>query len=561
MIGKVLQGRYQIVQSLGAGVFGQTYVALDISFPEKPRCVVKRLKSNCSYPSSSYSDHLRLRLLTETETLIHLGNHPQIPQLINCFEENKQFYLVQEYIPGRELSTELPINPILGNRWSEADVVSFLGDVLGIIEFVHSQGFIHCDIKPENLIRRAKDSKLVLIDFGSIQPIKSNTDTELSVYQVPLTSLGYIPPEQFIGQTKPNSDIYALGMIAIQAFTGLTPLQLQIDPETNEIKWRSKDTPVNDHIAAILSRMIRYHHQDRFQTVSEVLQVIKPIKLLQPQLERTITHEPKICPIDNVSDHQEKSYPLLAGLRFGLTINSLLIALGVYALFNTSIRHSETESLATKEWQKQIHIPLHNSQNRPLVAQQSAKKTGWSNIIGSVSPDKDNAYWQSKIDNQDQQVLHKSIQQPEVSIEVKAHTLLSKAYSKAATRDFSSALEYLRQIPPESYAGTIVEKKLIEYNQKRQLRAAYFLYKANNKASIGDLASAVKLLQKISPDTAIYPHAQIKLNEYSQNLNLHHKNPEVSMFSSKEDLRMKNIPVSFHPGYYLNEVNVKAIGN
>ncbi|MHC5828687.1 MAG: protein kinase domain-containing protein, partial [Nostoc sp.] len=138
-------------------------------------------------------------------------------------------------------------------------------DVLGILEFVHSQGVIHCDIKPENLIRRNSDGKLILIDFGSIQSINFEICAELPIYKIPVTSLGYIPSEQFIGQTQPNSDIYALGMIAIQALTGLEPLQLKADPyaKDNEIFWRSQNTPVNDYLAAVLSQMIRYDSQNR----------------------------------------------------------------------------------------------------------------------------------------------------------------------------------------------------------------------------------------------------------------------------------------------------------
>ncbi|MBD0261915.1 MAG: serine/threonine protein kinase, partial [Tolypothrix sp. Co-bin9] len=79
MIGKVLQGRYQIVQSLGAGVFGQTYIAVDIDHPENPKCVVKKLKATSFQPS--YLDTLRLHFLTETETLKQLGHHNQIPEL------------------------------------------------------------------------------------------------------------------------------------------------------------------------------------------------------------------------------------------------------------------------------------------------------------------------------------------------------------------------------------------------------------------------------------------------------------------------------------------------
>ena len=185
----------------------------------------------------------------------------EIPELITCFEENERFYLVQQFIPGESLTAELPSSPQSRGKWSEIDVIKFLEDALSILEFVHSQGFIHCDIKPENLIRRAIDARLVLIDFGSIQPIDFSIETEFSIDQIPVTSLGYIPPEQFIGQTQPNSDLYSLGIIAIQAITGLLPLQLEIDAETNEIIWCDDDTPINDYLVAFLSQMIRYQHR------------------------------------------------------------------------------------------------------------------------------------------------------------------------------------------------------------------------------------------------------------------------------------------------------------
>ena len=132
--------------------------------------------------------------------------------------------------------------------------------------------------------------KLVMIDFGSIQSIDFGIGAELPIYRIPVTSLGYIPPEQFIGQTQPNSDIYALGMIAIQALTGLEPLQLKTDPSTNEIFWRSQNTPVNDYLAAVLSQMIRYNYQDRFQSAGEVLRVLKQI-IWEPQPSETLQED------------------------------------------------------------------------------------------------------------------------------------------------------------------------------------------------------------------------------------------------------------------------------
>ncbi|MDJ0677308.1 MAG: serine/threonine-protein kinase, partial [Calothrix sp. MO_167.B42] len=368
MIGKVLQKRYHIVQSLGAGVFGQTFVAIDIEQPNNPKCVIKQLKI-FSY-QSNYLENLRLRFLSETQTLSNLGHHQQIPQLLSCFEENERFYLVQELVEGNPLTVELPINHDMGSiyLWTESEVVRFLQDVLDILDFIHSQGVIHCDVKPDNLIRRAYDGKLVLIDFGSIQPVDFGTDVVLPIYQMPVTSLGYIPPEQFIGQTKPNSDIYALGIIAIQALTGLTPLSFQIDPYTNEIIWRSQNTIVSDYLAAVLSQMIRYDHTHRFQSAAQVLKALQQIPteewqpqsiyadyVVLPESTEDINFPPESS--DNSSDVKSpkspKSSSLLTGMKVGLAANSLFLGFGAYSLITNHSISSGTETLynATEKYQ------------------------------------------------------------------------------------------------------------------------------------------------------------------------------------------------------------------
>ncbi len=534
IIGKLLQGRYQIVQSLGAGVFGQTYIALDVDYPDNAKCVVKLIKASSF--ESNYLDTLRLLFLTETETLKLLGSHQQIPEFIACFEENKRFYLVQEYIEGHALTAELPISQEWGSLWSESEVVEFLLDVLSILEFVHSQGVIHCDIKPENLIRRAIDGKLVLIDFGSIQSIDFGIGAELPIHRIPVTSLGYIPPEQFIGETQPNSDIYALGMIAIQALTGLEPLQLKADPYTNEIIWRSANTPVNDYLAAVLSQMIRYDYQERFQSVGEVLRVLKQM-IWEPQPAEILTTN-----IVEVHDSQNpasvKLSPLFTGMKVGLAANSLLMGFGVYSLVNTSPAYSETEALsqAKKEYQagdlKEAialvkSIPSHSNiypeaqatieewQGQWQVAAQQYQlaltayyESKWSDVIDAARQVPDISYWRNKTD--------KLIQKAYINIEAQTEDLLAKAYESASIKDFSTALKYLRQIPKESSAGAIVQDKLAEYNRKRQIRAAYFLNKAYRQASVGNFDSAVKLLKNIPSDALVYAEAQVKLNEYTQ---------------------------------------------
>ncbi|MFN6487101.1 MULTISPECIES: serine/threonine-protein kinase [unclassified Nostoc] len=587
IIGKLLQGRYQIVQSLGAGVFGQTYIAIDVDYPDNPKCVIKQIKVSSS--ESDYLEMLRLLFLTETETLKLLGSHDQIPEFIACFEENERFYIVQECIEGHALTAELPIGQQWGCLWSESEVVEFLIDVLSILEFVHSQGVIHCDIKPENLIRRTSDAsgkgkalrKLVMIDFGSIQSIDFGIGAELPIYRIPVTSLGYIPPEQFIGQTQPNSDIYALGMIAIQALTGLEPLQLKVDPYTNEIFWRSQNTPVNDYLAAVLSQMIRYNYQDRFQSASEVLRVLKQM-VWETQLSKILEADSQFSLEVAKNPAPGKSSVLFTGMKVGLAANSLLMGFGVYSLVNTAPAYSETDTLykakkeyqagdleeaialaksipshsnvypeaqaTIEEWQEQWQVAAQQYE----IAQIAFHESRWSDVLHAAAKVPNILYWQSKTD--------KLVQKASVNIEAQTQDLLAKAYERAENKDFSAALQYLRQIPQESHAGALVQEKLAEYDRKRQIRAAYFLQKAYKKASIGDFDRAVKFLKNIPQDTLVFAQAQVKLNEYTQKQRIIADNQKVAFAKKANSFLPKKSAtrIEYLQGVnYLQEVNIR----
>ncbi|MEA5603264.1 serine/threonine protein kinase [Nostoc sp. UHCC 0252] len=280
MIGKLLDHRYQIIRVLAMGGFGQTYIAQDTRRPGNPICVVKHLKPGTD---PRVFDTAKRLFNSEAETLEKLGNHDQIPRLLAYFDENQEFYLVQEYIEGHTLAEEL----LSGKRWNESQIIQLLQEVLEILEFVHRQGVIHRDIKPDNIIRRASDNKLVLVDFGAVKQVRTQLVTVggQGSATVVIGTPGYMPTEQGQGKPRPNSDIYSLGIIAIQALTGLSPTVLQEDPETGEIIWQQSVT-INSRLAAVLTKMVRYHFKDRYQSATEALQACKdainPVPTLSP---------------------------------------------------------------------------------------------------------------------------------------------------------------------------------------------------------------------------------------------------------------------------------------
>ncbi|NJR57807.1 MAG: protein kinase [Cyanobacteria bacterium CRU_2_1] len=271
MIGQLLDGRYQVIRVLGAGGFGQTYIAQDTRRPGSPTCVVKHLKPATSDPL--FLQTARRLFQSEAETLERLGNHDQIPRLLAFFEQGQEFYLVQEFIEGRTLTHELP----LGQRLAEAQVAQMLREVLSILVFVHSQGVIHRDIKPDNIIRRNADNRLVLVDFGAVKQVRTQMASSGQGHvsaTVAIGTPGYMPTEQGQGKPRPNSDIYALGMIGIQALTGLYPDQLQEDLGTGELIWQHL-VNVSPVLVEVLTKMTRYHFKDRYQTATEALQALQ----------------------------------------------------------------------------------------------------------------------------------------------------------------------------------------------------------------------------------------------------------------------------------------------
>jgi len=266
----LLKGRYKIQRVLGSGGFGLTYLAEDTQRPGTPQCVVKHLRP--ARQDEKFLQIARRLFRTEAEILEKLGKHPQIPQLLAYFEEKKEFYLVQEYVPGNSVSDELPVD----KRVPEGQVIELLKGVLEILSFIHEHSVIHRDVKPSNIMRRESDGQVVLIDFGAVKQIQPQERPDHESFTVAIGTRGYAPPEQYAGHPSFSSDIYALGMIAIQALTGIPPYQLPLSPETGDVSWRHLAN-VQEEFANILDNMVRYHFAARYQSAAEVMEKLRRI--------------------------------------------------------------------------------------------------------------------------------------------------------------------------------------------------------------------------------------------------------------------------------------------
>jgi eukaryotic-like serine/threonine-protein kinase len=275
--GDIVKGQYQIIRQVGQGGFGVTYLARDHHQPNNADPIIlKQIRIPQANENGEFrnADYLN-RLQGEAETLWKL-KYPYIPGFFARFIVKEYFYLVQEYIKGQDLSQEI----IAGEPIDEQQAVAILQEILLILQFVHSNNIIHRDIKPANIIRRDSDKKLFLIDFGAVKEDATKHTNASGIYLTQaIFTPGYAPAEQLAGMPRLNSDIYAVGIMMMQAVTGFSIQAIcnsnsipRRDPENKcRFVWESHAAHISPKLRQIISKMIEYDFGDRYQFVEEVL--------------------------------------------------------------------------------------------------------------------------------------------------------------------------------------------------------------------------------------------------------------------------------------------------
>jgi len=264
----LLRDRFRVVKPIGQGGFGATFLAVEQNLPGNPPCVIKQLRPTSTTP---YILKMARELFSrEAETLGRIGNHPQIPRLLDYFEDSNQFYLVQEYVSGLTLQQEVKKNGV----YSEVGVRQFLSEIIPLLQYIHEQQVIHRDIKPANLIRRSQDARLVLIDFGAVKnkvsQVTTNQSEQSALTAYAIGTPGFAPPEQMAMRPVYASDIYAVGVTCIYLLTGKIPKDLEYNPTTGEMMWEHL-VEASDHFIKVLKKMLDVSVRNRYQMAQDVL--------------------------------------------------------------------------------------------------------------------------------------------------------------------------------------------------------------------------------------------------------------------------------------------------
>ncbi|MEB3227643.1 MAG: serine/threonine-protein kinase [Synechocystis sp.] len=282
-----LNGRYQTLGLLGKGGFGATFAAADVGLPGTPICVVKQLRPQADDPNVfRMAKELFER---EAQTLGRVGNHPQVPRLLDYFEDSQQFYLVQEYVKGHNLHQEVKKN----GTFTEGSVKQFLTEILPILDYIHSQKVIHRDIKPANLIRRQTDQQLVLIDFGAVKNqidsvLASNTSAQTALTAFAVGTAGFAPPEQMAMRPVYASDIYATGVTCIYLLTGKTPKEIDCNHQTGEMDWENHVT-VSKKFAEVIRKMLELSVKHRYKNAQQVLEALNMLPYEEEMMQGMIS--------------------------------------------------------------------------------------------------------------------------------------------------------------------------------------------------------------------------------------------------------------------------------
>jgi len=270
-IGTRLQDRYRIVQLLGQGGFGRTYLAEDEGrFNE--RCAIKEFVP--LQGEDKFSDKATQLFQREASVLYQIS-HPQIPKFQATFEAQERLFLVQDYVEGPTYHQVLRQRQEQNKPFSEAEIRQFLQQVLPVLAHIHAKGIIHRDVSPDNIILRRSDSRPVLIDFGVVKEVvtRLHLDGEIT-HATTVGKAGYAPSEQMqTGRAYPSSDLYALAVTAVVLLTGKEPQALFDD--VNAV-WRWQESAqVGEPLAGVLNKALSYRPGDRFQSVSEMSQALQ----------------------------------------------------------------------------------------------------------------------------------------------------------------------------------------------------------------------------------------------------------------------------------------------
>lgn len=281
LAGAVVAGRYTIETLVGLGGMGAVYCVND-SF-EVQQVALKVI----STASSGKELEIAVERFRREARYAHQLRHKNIVPILNFGQDGMLLYLVMPLITGGTLKTllkaELPLPTALAQR--------YLNELAEAIDAVHAhpKQIIHRDIKPSNLLIHQDDGRLMVADFGIARVMQEHALTQRG------WSLGtehYVAPEQEQGKAEPASDIYSMGVVAYQMFTGLLPFQAVVRSHAAELPRPSNlNASLPAAVDAVILRAMEVDPTKRYRSGGEFADALNAVLIL-PAMAATPTKLP-----------------------------------------------------------------------------------------------------------------------------------------------------------------------------------------------------------------------------------------------------------------------------
>jgi outer membrane protein assembly factor BamB/tRNA A-37 threonylcarbamoyl transferase component Bud32 len=263
----ILQGRYEIIRTVGIGGMGAVYQARDKRFTKVARlCAVKEMINSAPDP------HLRelgIKNFEREANILATLSHPAIPKIFDYFSEGNRSYLVLEFVEGQDLESLLQRT---ASFLSEEQVISWAVQICDVLSYIHShkpKPIIFRDLKPSNIMLNNHD-RIVLIDFGIAKVF------QLGQKGTMIGTEGYSPPEQYKGVADPRGDIYALGATMHHLLTKRDP-RLEPPFTFHECPPRSLNPEISERLETVMMKALQYEIDDRYSSAEEMKLALQTI--------------------------------------------------------------------------------------------------------------------------------------------------------------------------------------------------------------------------------------------------------------------------------------------
>ncbi len=256
-----MRGHYLITRELKNKDFYTKYLAENKDDRQHSRYEIERFQPEYNQRILSLKSwqYLQKRFITEAAVLEKLGKHPQIPEILAYFIDNREFYVVREYIEGETLASKIE-----RQTFDKAEAAIWLQDVLNILHFVHQMDIAHCNINPHSLIQRQQDNRIFLTNFAAINRLISTFIDKLQTKRSSSKESDLFPLNIDAETPDFSSDINSLGQTTIYALTGGKFRSI------SEANLQSSEV-ISDKLIKILKKMTSDRPRERYRSVVEVL--------------------------------------------------------------------------------------------------------------------------------------------------------------------------------------------------------------------------------------------------------------------------------------------------